>query len=80
MLGVIIGVGAVIAAVAYAQGTTKNITDSISSMGSNLIQINITGRGSNRNVSYDQLKTFSDDNSDTISGIAPQLSTSGVTV
>jgi len=80
MLGVIIGVGAVIAAVAYAQGTTKNITDSISSMGSNLIQISITGRGSNRKVSYDQLKTFSEENSGTISGIAPQLSTSGITV
>ena len=80
MLGVIIGVSAVIAAVAYAQGTTKNITDSISSMGSNLIQINIMGRGSNRQVSYDQLKAFSLENSDTISGIAPQLSASGVTV
>lgn len=80
MLGVIIGVGAVIAAVAYAQGTTKNITDSISSMGSNLIQISITGRGSNRKVSYDQLKTFSEENSGTISGIAPQLSASGITV
>ena len=80
MLGVIIGVGAVIAAVAYAQGTTKNITDSISSMGSNLIQINIMGRGSNRKVTYEQLRTFSQENSGTISGIAPQLSASGVTV
>ena len=80
MLGVIIGVAAVIAAVAYAQGTTKNITDSISSMGTNLIQISITGRGSNRQVTYDQLKSFSDENSDLIEGIAPQLSTSGVTV
>jgi putative ABC transport system permease protein len=80
MLGVIIGVGAVIAAVGYAQGTTKNITDSISSMGTNLIQISITGRGSNRNVSYDQLNLFSDENSDIIAGIAPTLSTQGVTV
>lgn len=79
MLGVIIGVGAVIAAVGYAQGTTKNITDSISSMGTNLIQINITGRGSNRNVSYDQLKGFADENGDIIAGIAPSLSTQGVT-
>ena len=55
MLGVIIGVGAVIAAVAYAQGTTKNITDQISEMGTNLVQISITGRGSNRKVEYDQL-------------------------
>ncbi len=80
MLGVIIGVSAVIAAVAFAQGTTKNITDSISSMGSNLIRISLMGRGSNRQVSYEQLKKFSDDNSDIISGIAPQLSSSGVTV
>ncbi len=80
MLGVIIGVGAVIAAVAYAQGTTKNITDSISSMGSNLISVNVMGRGSNRKVTYDQMKQFAEDNSDTISGIAPSLSTSGVTV
>lgn len=80
MLGVIIGVGAVIAAVAYAQGTTKNITDSISSMGTNLIQVNLMGRGSNRKVTYDQMKSFADKNSDIISGIAPQLSTSGVTV
>lgn len=80
MLGVIIGVGAVIAAVGFAQGTTKNITDSISSMGTNLIQISITGRGSNRRVTYDQLKAFSQENSDVISGIAPQLSTTGVTV
>ncbi|KAF0193650.1 MAG: putative ABC transport system permease protein [Bacteroidetes bacterium] len=80
MLGVIIGVCAVIAAVAYAQGTTKNITDSISSMGANLIQINITGRGSNRQVNYEQLRTLSQKNSDIISGIAPQLSSSGTTV
>ncbi len=80
MLGVIIGVGAVIAAVAYAQGTTKNITDSISSMGTNLIQINITGRGSNRKVTYDQIKKFADENSTTISAIAPSVTTNGVTV
>ena len=80
MLGVIIGVAAVIAAVAYAQGTTKNITDSISSMGTNLIQISITGRGSNRQVSYDSLKEFAQENSDTISGIAPQLTSGGVTL
>ena len=80
MLGVIIGVAAVIAAVAYAQGTTKNITDSISSMGTNLIQISITGRGSNRQVSYDSLKEFAQENSDTISGIQPQLSSGGVTL
>lgn len=80
MLGVIIGVGAVIAAVAYAQGTTKNITDSISSQGTNLVQIMITGRGSNRNVTYDQLKEFAAGNSDIIGGVAPSVTSGNTTV
>lgn len=73
MLGVIIGVGSVIAAVAFAQGSTKNITSSIEGMGTNLVQISITGRNSNRNVTYEQLKQFADENSDIISAIAPQV-------
>jgi putative ABC transport system permease protein len=39
MLGVIIGVGAVIAMVALSQGTASGITDRISSMGANLLTI-----------------------------------------
>ncbi len=80
MLGVIIGVGAVIAAVAYAQGTTKNITDQISEMGTNLVRITVIGRGSNRKVEYEQLKTFATDNSSLVSAIAPSITTSSVTV
>ncbi len=71
MLGVIIGVGSVITAVAFAQGSTKSITDSIEGLGSNIITINITGRGSNRNITYEELKTFSEENSGDISMIAP---------
>lgn len=76
MLGVIIGVSSVIAAVGFAQGSTKNITDSIQGLGTNLIQISITGRNSNRNLSYDQLKTFAEENSSEISAVAPQVSSS----
>ena len=76
MLGVIIGVSAVIAAVAFAQGATKKITDSIQGLGTNLIQISITGRNSNRNLSYDALKEFADENSSGISYIAPQINSS----
>lgn len=73
MLGVIIGVGAVIAAVAFAQGATKKITDSIQGLGTNLIQISITGRNSNRNLTYEGLKEFADKNAGSISYIAPQV-------
>jgi putative ABC transport system permease protein len=43
MLGVIIGVGAVIAMVALSQGTAAGITERISSMGSNLLTISAGG-------------------------------------
>ncbi len=76
MLGVIIGVGAVIAAVAFAQGATKKITDSIQGLGTNLIQISITGRNSNRNLTYESLKEFADEHSSAISYIAPQINSS----
>jgi putative ABC transport system permease protein len=77
MLGVIIGVSSVIAAVAFAQGSTKNVTDSISQLGTNLIQINIIGRNSNRSISYEELKKFSEENSEDIAAIAPQVTTEG---
>lgn len=76
MLGVIIGVASVISAVAFAKGSTKNITDSIQKLGTNLIQINITGRNSNRNMSYEDLEEFAEKNSDIISAVAPQSTTS----
>lgn len=76
MLGVIIGVAAVIAAVGLAQGSTKNITDRIQSLGTNLIQINITGRNSNRNVTFDQLEQFAAQHEDDIEAIAPTVSSS----
>ena len=71
MLGVIIGVCAVIAAVAFAQGTTESITQRIESMGTNLVQISINGRNSNRNVAYSDLQSFAEQNTDTIEAIAP---------
>jgi len=43
MLGVIIGVGAVIVMVSLSQGTASGITDRISSMGSNLLTITAGG-------------------------------------
>ncbi len=76
MLGVIIGVSSVIAAVGFAQGSTKSVTDTIESMGTNLIQVSIMGRNSNRNVTYKQIKEFAEENSDDIAAVAPQSSSS----
>jgi putative ABC transport system permease protein len=46
MLGVIIGVGSVVALVGVGRGTTANITASLSSLGTNLLTVSPTGRGS----------------------------------
>lgn len=39
MLGVIIGVGAVVVMISFGNGTTKMISDNISSLGSNLLLV-----------------------------------------
>lgn len=78
MLGVIIGVASVIVAVAFAQGSTASVTSSLSSLGTNLININIMGRDSNRNVSYADLVKFQQENSSIIASVAPQANSSGV--
>jgi len=80
MLGVIIGVGAVIAAVAFAQGSTKSITDSVQGLGTNLVQIMITGRNNNRDVTYEDIKAFAESNSDDVAAIAPQINGNSITI
>lgn len=44
MLGVIIGVMSVIVLIAIGQGTTASVTESISSMGTNLLTVSIQTR------------------------------------
>ena len=44
MLGVIIGVMSVIVLIAIGQGTTASVTESISSMGTNLLTVTIQTR------------------------------------
>ena len=58
MLGIIIGVAAVIILVSLATGTTQSITDRISSMGTNLLTVNIRGRGNEGNLTEDELNRW----------------------
>lgn len=58
MLGIIIGVSAVICMVSLVNGATKSVTDSISSMGSNLLTVNIMS--DNNKLTYDEAKSMED--------------------
>jgi putative ABC transport system permease protein len=58
MLGIIIGVAAVIVLVSLASGTTESITDRISSMGSNLLTVNIRGRGNVGSLTQEEMNKW----------------------
>ncbi len=73
MLGIIIGVAAVIVIVGLGNGMENYMTESFKSMGSNLLSVNISGRGSNRSVSVDDMYAIADDNSDLFTAMSPTV-------
>lgn len=56
MLGIIIGVFAVVVLISIGQGATSGVTDSISSMGSNIISVNVFDR--RKSVDYKDVNDF----------------------
>ncbi len=77
MLGIIIGVCAVIVLVSVVQGSTGQITESIESLGANSITVSFTGRNSTKNVSYDEMLEFMDENPEYVSYIVPNMTGMG---
>jgi len=85
MLGIIIGVGAVIALVAAGAGAKAQVTEQFESLGSNLLTISARGamfRGIGQSAPSSAALTGDDVDaivslSQTVSGIAPQYETSG---
>lgn len=77
ILGIIIGVSAVITLVSIGEGSARQVTQRIESLGSNLITVSIRGRGAVNSISYDEAMEFMDIPG--VSGVAPvQSSTSAV--
>jgi putative ABC transport system permease protein len=75
MLGVIIGVASVVALVGVGQGTTSNITDRLSSLGTNLLTISPTGGGPDGgSLTLDDAAAIAE--LDSVAGVAPEVSTS----
>ncbi|CAM3419638.1 ABC transporter permease [Marinicrinis lubricantis] len=60
MLGIMIGVGSVIALVGLGQGTTKTVTEQVQGLGSDLITVNVIGRGSSNTLDYETALSISD--------------------
>ena len=74
MLGIIIGVAAVIIMVGMVQSTTNSITETMESMGTNLINVTLTGRNTNRNLDMKDMQKLVDDNPEHFVSVAPSVS------
>ena len=76
MLGIIIGVMAVMVIVGLGNGLTLSMRESVSSMGMNLLQVNVMGRGA-RTVDVDDVYAIVEGRPDLYAGISPIVSMTG---
>ena len=74
MLGIIIGVIAVVVLISLVNGATSSVTEQIQGLGSNLLIVNVTG-SRNQSLSVSELNEYVD-SYDSISAIAPSVSKS----
>lgn len=77
MLGIIIGVAAVILIMSLGNGMTIYINDMFAEMGTTTVNVTITGRGSTRTVDADDMYEFYEENTDSFSYVSPLVSTMG---
>ena len=76
MLGIIIGVCAVIVIVGLGNGMQGYIEDSFAEMGTDSLTVMVMGRGSSRSVSEEQMYQVVADNSEYLKQISPTVSVS----
>ncbi|MDW7662116.1 MAG: ABC transporter permease [Bacillota bacterium] len=77
MLGIIIGVVAVIVIVGLGNGLENYMVDSFKSMGTDLLTVNVVGRGSARTVSTEEMYELVEDYPEYLTSVSPQVSLGG---
>lgn len=75
MLGIIIGVAAVIILVSLVNGYMGSVVESFASMGVNQISVNVTNLSS-RSLDVDQMYAFYDEHTDLFDGLSPNVTVS----
>ncbi len=76
MLGIIIGVAAVIIIISLGDGLKASIDEEFEKMGSNLIQVFIPGRNSSRTVSVDDMYGLAEKYPEYIGAVSPNVTVS----
>ncbi|QGG58931.1 FtsX-like permease family protein [Paenibacillus sp. B01] len=73
MLGILIGVATVISLVAMGQGSANEVSAQLQGLGTNMLSVNVTGRGSSTTLTLPQAETLGD-GIDGIDGLSPTVS------
>lgn len=79
MLGIVIGVAAVIIIVSLVNGLTSEVVSSFESIGATTISVNIRGRGGNRSVDIDDMQQLVEDNAKYLDAMTPTITIAGAT-
>ena len=79
MLGIIIGVAAVIIIVSLVNGVTSDLVAQFEKMGSTTINVSVMGRGGNRSVSIDDMQDLVNDNPKHLKAMSPSITLNGAT-
>ncbi len=79
MLGIIIGVGAVIIIVSIVNGMTKDVIERFESMGATTITVSVMGRGGNRTVDVEDMQNLVHDNPNYLDSMSPSVTVAGAT-
>lgn len=77
MLGIIIGVSAVIIIVGLGNGMGNYMTEQFRSMGTNLLTVSIMGTGSSKNFDADDAYSLVEDNPDYLVNVSPTVNVAG---
>ncbi len=80
MLGIIVGVAAVIILISLMNGMTGMITDTFEEMGTTSLTVSVQDRGGNRTVYEEDIYALRDENPELLSGVSPTVSLSRATV
>ena len=80
MLGIIIGVAAVIVIISLGDGMQKLMNDEFESMGANLIQVSVAAGSSSRSVSAEDMYQLVEDEPRYLTAVSPYVPVSGISV
>lgn len=73
MLGIIIGVGAVILIVGLGNGMEMFMKQSFASMGTNILDVYVMGRGSSRSIDVEDMYAFVEENKEYFEAVSPTI-------